>query len=327
MFLAKQHQLEEKLQQWQEIAGTKMQVEYKLSYSGHKVYAITLSDFSVPRENKTALYVAQPHAHEPATTAGIIDVIEQLLTGKDLAGNATRLDVDRIMARTLVTFNPIGNPYGRENAPYLFWDGTKVSNQRFSCLICGEDPEAPGQMWNRLDQFDIRQGKIPNPIGIIYEPIDAYHYVEPNRSQLSTYFQLFHHMDAQYHYQYWLDLHQMEFENSPAQCVNFLPLEESPAEELKPENLAWAQDITASWQAAGYVAEAPIPLPYGGIQAEYFIRNWKEIDQRMHRINVEVKNNAIDFPPQQQMAAIALAIETTLDRLVSRGTPRACPDA
>jgi hypothetical protein len=314
-FLATQNQLENKLQQWQEIAGAKMNVKYELSYSGHKVYAITLSDFTIPREDKTALYVAQPHAHEPATTAGMIDVIEQLVTGKNLAGNSTNLDVEQILARTIVTFNPIGNPYGRENAPHLFWDGTAVSNQQFWCIMRGEDPDAPGQMWHRLDVFDVREIKTPDPVGIVYEPIDAYRYVEPNRSQLSSYSRLFRRMDAQYTYRYWLDLHQTEFENSPTQCSILLPLEESPAANIQAENRAWAEQVTKAWQDAGYVTEPPIPLPYTGTQAEYFLRNWRDIDQRMHRFSVEVKNNAIDFSPERQMAAEALAIEATLEKL------------
>lgn len=317
-FLAKQNQLEEKLEQWQKIAGSNMKVEYALSYSGHKVYAITLSNFDVPREDKTALYVAQPHAHEPATTAGIIDVIEQLVTVKDLAGNPTRLDVEGILASTIVTFNPIGNPYGRENAPYLFWDGTKVSNQQFWCIMRGENPDDPGQMWHRLDVFDVREMKVPDPIGIVYEPIDEYRYVEPNRNQLSTYFKLFHRMDAQYGYQYWLDLHQTEFQHSPSQCMILLPLEESPSETIKQENGIWAEQVTKAWQDAGYIINSPIPLPYTGTQAEYFLHNWREIDQRMHRISTEVKNNAADFSPDRQLAAEALSIEVTLAKLVRK---------
>lgn len=314
-FLAKQNQLEEKLLQWKEIAGTKMKVDSELSYSGHKVYAITLSDFSLSCESKTALYVAQPHAHEPATTAGMMDVLEQLVTGKDLAGNSTHLDVERILAQTIVTLNPIGNPCGREKAPYLYWDGTAVTNQQFWCVMRGEDPDTPGQMWHRLDMFDMREMKVPDPIGIVYEPIDANRWVEPNRSQLSSYFKLFHRMDAQFAYQYWLDLHQTEFENSSTKCSIFLPLEESAAENIKPENQSWAEEVTTAWRNAGYVVDCPIPLSYTGTQAEYFLRNWREIDQRMHRLNIEVKNNATDFSPEQQMRAEALSIETTLERL------------
>jgi len=219
------------------------------------------------------------------------------------------------LAKSIVTFNPIGNPYGRENAPYLYWDGTKVSNQQFWCIMRGGHPDAPGEMWHRLDLFDTREMKVPDPIGIVYEPIDSHRWVEPNRSQLSSYSKLFHRMNARFAYQYWLDLHQTEFENSSAQCLILLPLEESPAENIKLENTAWAKQLTTAWRDAGYVAEAPIPLPYKGTQAEYFLRNWRDIDQKIHRISIEVKNNAADFSPQQQMRAEAVSIEATLERL------------
>jgi hypothetical protein len=316
-FLAKQTQLEEKLAQWQKIAGTKMQVEHQLSYSGHKVYAITLTDFSVPRQDKTALYVAQPHAHEPATTAGMIDMIEQLVTGKDLLGNPTRLDVEKVLQKVLITFNPIGNPYGRENAPQLYWDGTAVTNQQFWCVMRGEDPQEAGKSWHRYDIFDTREVEVPDPVGIVYEPIDEHRFVEPNRSQLSTYFKLFHHMDAKYQYQYWLDLHQTEFPDSPTQCLILLPLEELPTAEIKQRNAIWAREITDAWREAGCVAEDPMPLPYTGTQAKYFVRNWRAIDQRLCRVTTEVKNNGRDFSPQQQLEAQALSIEVTL-RLLSR---------
>ena len=314
-FLAKQAQLETKLAQWQKTAGPKMQVEYQQAYSGHRVYAITLSDFSIPRQDKTALYVAQPHAHEPAATAGMIDMIEQLVTGKDLAGNSTRLDVDEVLQKVLITFNPIGNPFGRENAPQLYWDGTAVTNEQFWCVMRGEDPEQAGKMWHRYDIFDRREVAVPDPVGIVYEPIDEYRFVEPNRSQFSTYFQLFHQMDAKYQYQYWLDLHQTEFAHSSEQCMILLPLEELPTEEIKRRNETWANRITAAWREAGYHAKVPIPLPYKGIQAEYMARNWREIDQRMCRVTTEVKNNGSDFSPQQQLEAQALSIEVTLRML------------
>src|SRR5690606_24464187 len=55
-FIAKQDQLEQKIEEWRLAAGGKLQVEYIESYSGHKVYALTLSDFSVPRSDKKAVY-------------------------------------------------------------------------------------------------------------------------------------------------------------------------------------------------------------------------------------------------------------------------------
>jgi hypothetical protein len=185
-FIAKQDQLEEKIAQWRRAAGDLLRVDSIVSYSGHKVYALTISDFSVPRADKKALYVSQPHAHEPGTTAGMADIIEQLLTGRDLTGRPCAFDRKKVLERTLVTFNPIGNPFGRENAPELYYDGTKYSPLAFRRLIFGEDPERPGKPWKRVDLWDIREENAPDPIGLVYEPIDEHRYVEPNRSRIQV---------------------------------------------------------------------------------------------------------------------------------------------
>ena len=316
VFMSKQNQLEKKLEQWKGQAGTNMKIDVLKSFSGYDLYAITLTDFSVPREEKTALYAAQPHAHEPATTAGMIDVIEQLVTGKDLLGNPTAIDRHKVLSQMILTFNPIGNPYGRENAPYLYWDGSEVANEQFWCTMRGEDPDAPGKMWDRLGIFDTREIKVPDPIGIVYEPIDEFRYVEPNRSQLSSFFKLFHRMDEQFHYQYWLDLHQTEFAKSASQCLVMLPLDDLQIDKrIKEENAAWAGQVSQAWQEEGLRVTPPKPLPYVGVQADYFRENWGEIDRRMNRITIEVKNNAADTPAGRQMDAIESSILTTLRRI------------
>lgn len=322
-FIAKQNQLEQKISQWQRIADGKLQVDSITAYSGHPVYALTLSDFSVRRSNKKALYVAQPHAHEPGTTAGMVDMIEQLLTGKDLLGNPSRLDRENVLSTTVITFNPIGNPYGRENAPQLYYDGSRYDPEPFRCLIFGEDPERRGKPWKRVDLWDIREENAPNPIGIVYEPIDAFRYVEPNRSHLSSYLKLFYKMDAVHQYGYWLDLHQMMFldsnlEDTGYSCKIFLPTAGLEAEHIAEENRAWADDITKAWLDNGYAAAKPIPSPYSGQQAEYFRRIYGDIHKRMNRITTEVITNRPGYPLEIQVKAQSVAIETTLRRLTQQ---------
>ncbi|TNJ66009.1 hypothetical protein FE784_12605 [Paenibacillus hemerocallicola] len=315
-FLSRPHQLEQKLAQWKEQAGDRLRLDYEMSYSGHKVYGITLSDWSVPQSDKVAVYAAQPHAHEPATTAGMIDVIEQLVFGRHTTGSATSLDVEKVLAKTIVTFNPIGNPLGSDRSRYDYYDGSQIPNERFWCIMFGEDPDRPGKQWHRYDVFDTREVKAPDPIGIVYEPVDDFRHVEPNRSQLSSYSRLFRRMDAQYRYLYWLDLHQTEFVNSPTQCCILLPLKDAAPQSLHEGNVAWAEEITQAWQEAGYTTISPKHTSYTGVQAEYFRQNWGKVHQRMNRITTEVKNNGADFPADKQMAAEALAIETTLRRLI-----------
>ena len=320
-FLARQDQLEAKIAEWCDMAGSMLRVDFITAYSGHKVYALTLSDFSVGPEGKAAFYFAQPHAHEPGATAGMMDVIEQLVTGYDLFGEPTSLDLDEVLAETILTFNPIGNPAGRERAPVLYWDGSQFTNEQFWCWMRGEDPEHPGQMWKRLDLWDTREERAPNPVGIVYEPIDEFRYVEPNRSHLSSYFKLFFEMDALHHYRGWLDLHQTEFVGSPHDCMVILPLAGLADDRIAMKNIAWAQDIVNAWQAAGFRPQPrPEPLGYTDVQAEYFRRAWGALHQRMSCISTEVKNNAPDATPEFQLRAQSIAIVRTIERAVALGS-------
>lgn len=320
-FIAKQDQLEVKIREWRQAGGDKLQVDSIAAYSGHPVYALTVTDPGRPRAGKKALYVSQPHAHEPGTTAGMADMIEQLLTGRDLEGRPCTFDRERVLAETIVTFNPIGNPFGRENAPELYYDGTRYTPAQFRCLIFGEDPQQPGRQWKRVDLWDAREELVPDPIGIVYEPIDEFRYVEPNRCQLSSYFKLFYRMDKTVRYDYWLDLHQMMFVNNQLAdtgytCQVFLPLADLTADAIKLENAAWGNEITEDWLKRGYAAAKPINTPYTDIQAEYFRRNFGEINKRMNRISTEVITNRPQYSVDLQVKAQSSAIETTLNRLL-----------
>lgn len=318
IFPAKSKDLEAKIDEWKSTEG-KLRVDNICSYSGHKVYALTLTDFSNFSSDRKAHYFSQPHAHEPGTTTGMIDVINQLIMGVDLYGNPTEMDPEKVLAETILTFNPIGNPQGREKAPVVYWDGTKYSNEEFWCWMRGEDPENPGHMWKRLDLWDIRDENAPDSIGIVYEQIDEFRYVEPNRSHLSSFFKLFFMMNEEFHYSRWLDLHQMEFENSELNCEMLMPLEGATSGEVEVENFKWAQDITAAWKHAGFKPKSPpAPLNYSGEQAEYFRKNWGALHRKMSILNTEVKNNSPDATPEFQTKAQAVAIITSINRLLQK---------
>jgi len=316
-FLASQEQLENKIAEWSALAGPRLRIDYLTSYSGHKVYALTLSDFAVDRQRKRAHYFAQPHAHEPGATAGMMDVIQQLVTGRDLCGRPTPLDVEKVLAKTVLTFNPIGNPDGRERAPVLCWDGSEWSYGEFCCWMRGEDPHHPGRMWKRLGIWDRRQEEAPDPVGIVYEQIDEHRFVEPNRSQLSSYFKLFYRMDGRYEYETWLDLHQTEFVNSPFDCEIVLPLAGLDSGRIRADNAAWGKSIVDAWKRAGFRPKPDAePLGYSGAQADYFRENWGPLHKRMNILNTEVKNNAPDATPEFQISAQAIAITKSIERLL-----------
>ena len=316
-FLAQPDQLDAKIAEWRDAAAGNLRVDSVTSYSGPEVCAITLTDPAVERSGKRAMYFSQPHAHEPGATAGMMDVLEQLVTGKDLLGEATSIDVERVLARSVLTFNPIGNAEGRSRAPVLYWDGSRHSNDEFWCWMRGEDPENPGHMWERYDIWDDREVRAPDPVGIVYERIDEHRWVEPNRSQRSSFFRLFHMMDAEFRYDRWLDLHQTEFVGSEYTCMILLPLEGLATGSIGEANRAWGRAVVEAWLGAGYAAMPdPKPLSYTGTQAEYFRRNWGPLHARMSILATEVKNNAPDAAPGFQMKAQATAIERSIEALL-----------
>jgi hypothetical protein len=316
-FVAMPEQLKERIEAWREQAGERLRIDTLRSYAGFTVYGLTLTDPIVGREHKRAHYFAQPHAHEPATTAGMVDVIHQLITGHALDGTPTSLDVDRVLRELVLSFNPIGNPEGRSRAPVLYWDGSTYSNDEFWCWMRGEDPDRPGEMWKRLDEWDDREERAPDPIGIVYEQVDAHTYVEPNRSHRSSYFGLFHRLDERYHYDCWLNLHQTEFVGSPYKCKILLPIEGLTEGKIAATNRSWGERVVAAWQAAD-LSPRPEPqrLGYTGQQAEYLRRTWRDLHKRMNIISTEVKNNAPDLPPADQQRAQSLAIIASIDRLM-----------
>ena len=316
-FIAKPVQIEEKINEWKALGCGYIKFDSIDTFSGYKVHALIFTNN--PNENsKPAIYFSQPHAHEPATTAGMVDVIEQLATGRDLMGNKTRLDAEEILSELTVIFCPAGNPYGLDRAPVLYWDGTWCSNDKFWTIMFGEDPENPGKMWNRQGQWDIREVKAPNPIGIVYEPVDQYTYVEPNRSQLSSYFKMFHRLNAEYGIKYWAELHQTEFVDSEYNNMVIMPSSNYTPENMNAVNRQWADAVTEAWKNIGFNPCEPVGFCYDGQQAEYFRQNYSEINKKIYKLTSEVKNNGKDFTPEMQLQANVTAIISSIDWALSR---------
>jgi len=322
-FLSGHKQLEEKITEWKCIAGKNMKVNFVTQYTGQRVYAITISDFSFCSHDKKVLYISQPHAHEPAGTAGMIDVIEQLLTGKDTSGNTANIDIEKTLKNTVLTFNPIGNPQGRDRSPVPFFDGTIYKDNEFYCIMYGEDPENPGKRWKRVDLWDVREEKsYPEFIGIGYEQLDEYRYAEPNRYNLSSHMKLFYMHHSEYNYKYWLDLHQTEFKNSNYNAMVYLPSLSSFSPITEAGNYKWAGKITSAWLRMGINPKDPAPLNATGQQAEYFKAIFGGLNKSMHTLLIEVKNNTLDFPPLLQMEAHVSAIKTSINMLLTGGLER-----
>lgn len=319
-WLVKPHQTQPQLLEWARRYPHLVEMDSVQQFCGHEVYVITVTDRSVPDKDKRKCLFTQPHAHEPATTAACMNFLSQVLDGHHLDGSPTDLDRERILKETVLSFMPDGNPDGRSRSPELWWDGSKWSNDEFWCFMHGIDPRTL-KMWERFDHWDLReQDPRPLSIGIVYEQIGEFEYVEPNRSHASAYFRLIHHMLDKYDYDQFLDLHQTEFVNSEHNCMMLLPiLQNELPEDVQRENALWAQKIIAAWQQAG---ASPIPnaepLNYTGVQGDYFRNRWGHIYRRMPCISTEVHNNHPRTPPIEQRRLTEIAIRVSVERLLRR---------
>src|SRR5829696_5907539 len=94
-WLAMPQQVEERVALWEREHPGHLEVDAITQHTGHRVLALTVG--APPTETqrparRPAAWFCVPHAHEPAGTAAIMDVLQQLLTGSDLAGEPARFD-------------------------------------------------------------------------------------------------------------------------------------------------------------------------------------------------------------------------------------------
>lgn len=274
-------------------------------FGGRTVYAVTVG------EGPIGVFVARPHAHEPAGTAASWLILD-LLSGRVSGASSWR---EWVLTRFSITFVPDANPGGSQRAPVKFWDGTEVPNETFFLWMFGERGDAPGERFPRVPAWDSREVERPKRLGIAYEQIDAHTYVEPNRDHRSTFFRSFFDLDARWNYRAWIDLHQTEYVGSEHNCHVNLPtgLREFD-EDRQCAYEALGQAIHDRWREEG---QNPRPSPgtgyrRGSEQSEYLIEAWDEIERECLHIVTEVQNNNARTPVGTQVGLQVAAIDTTL---------------
>ena len=318
-WIVKPDKVKERVIFWQKEYPKYLEVATNREPTGYEAYCLTITNKSIPSDKKEKLFISVPHAHEPAGTAACIEIINQLLTGKTLAGQKISLKIEEVLKRIVLTIIPDANPDGRARAPVEYWDGKKYTNNQFWCYMRREDPDNPGKMWKRTDIWDKRKEKsYPNPIGIVYEPIDRYRYVEPNRSWESSLFKLYFEMAKKHRYSYWLDLHQTEFGNSKYNCEVILPTSHLDApSNIQRKNERWAEIIVNAWKEYGANPKAKSePLCYTGVQKNYFVKCWKDIQTKISMVSTEVQNNNKRTPPKIQKKLQEIAIRRSLEMIL-----------
>jgi hypothetical protein len=308
-----------KVREWQESVGELLHVDALVQPTGRPVFALTATDPTVPEEAKRKLLAFVPHAHEPAPTAACVNVLNMVLTSRGLDGAEAPFDAAEVRRKLLVTFIPDANPDGTARAPVERWDGSQYTNEEFWAWMRGPDPQT-GRMWKRVDLFDVRQEEsLPERIGIVYEPISEFGYVEPNRHPRSSLMRHLKALTRARRYDALLDLHQTEFERSDRNCMVILPTtyDEQP-KARREEEMALAQEIVSAWrEAGGRPIEAIKPLGYTGEQRQYFVDVWGPYCQTHAIVTSEVQNNNPATPPAQQQRLSEIAIATTMKRLLA----------
>jgi hypothetical protein len=317
-WLAMPQQVEAQVARWERAFPSLLRVEYLTQYTGQRCFALTIGDAGDAPGERPAAWFCVPHAHEPAGTAAIMDIVEQLLTGRDLAGQPAGFDYLAARQRLSLTFNPDANPGGRAWAPCLWWDGSKYTNDEFWTWMRGIDPETQG-MWKRVARWSLREEQ-PLRRGIVYEQLNEHEFVEPNRDPGSSLVRLFRRLDAHYRFARSLHLHQTEFERSDRTCMINLPvLQAELPEQLQAANVAWGRAIIEAWRGMGAM---PVPEPRGfPYQADtktmaWFRDCWGDAQHRAPELIVEVQNNSPRTPPEQQMALQQAAMRVTIEQML-----------
>jgi hypothetical protein len=317
-WLAMPLQVEAQVARWERAFPHLLRVDALHQYTGQRCLALTIGPVAEPPGARPAAWFCVPHAHEPAGTAAIMDIIEQLLTGHDLAGRPAAFDYLAARQRLFLTFNPDANPGGRAWAPCLWWDGSKYTNDEFWTWMRGVDPETLG-MWKRVARWDLRQEQ-PLRSGIVYEQVNDHEFVEPNRDPGSSLVRLFHQMDAEYRFARSLHLHQTEFVGSEHNCMINLPvLQAELPERVQAANVAWGQMIIEDWRGPGArPVPSPRAFPYQNDTRTqgWFRACWGAAQHRAPELVVEVQNNSPRTSPEQQLALEQAAMRVTIEQLL-----------
>ncbi|MBN1396172.1 MAG: hypothetical protein JW959_14210 [Pirellulales bacterium] len=315
-WIVRPNQVAAKIEHWAEKYPDRVSLQAEKTYEGNTAYAVTIAD-KKSGADKLKILFSQPHAHEPAATAGMMDFISQVLDGKGLDGRPTKLPRDELLGRFVLTFIPQGNPDGAGRSPEEFWDGKKHPVNEFLFFAFGR--EQNGRRFQRVSRWTLAEQQ-PALIGIVYEQINYREFVEPNRDADSTYFKLVRRILAERDYDLMVDLHQTEFRGSKYNALAVLPYsQKSLPEPIRAANLRVGRAMIDAWRGMGAVpVPEPTPLNYGEEQLQYFRRCWSDIYNRTPCAIVEAQNNNVRTPPRKQLEIVEASLIASIEAMLSR---------
>jgi hypothetical protein len=261
---------------------------------------------SPPESCAARLFIAVPHAHEPAGTAACVDVASELLTGAHLNGDPSDLPRTEILERLHVTLVPDANPQGRARSPERVWDGTHDNDHSLAVAF---GVAADGERFGRYPRWRFSEHR-PRQVGIIYERIAEDVWVEPNTDTASGHCRLMDRLYDRYAFTHYLSLHQHEYTEAVILPSGYAGLSPQRQEELG----RWSDAVLAGWRSVGAAPRDEPRLPYPGqLREKQFEEFWAGRCPAMLKLTAEVQNNrhmqtggALDAVEQQRRSRAAL---------------------
>ena len=309
-WLAMPATVEPKILEWQKKYSDLLDICYTTQYTGHKIYALTVTNKNTSDASKKKLLTTVSHGHEPAGSAAIMNYTNQLLTGKHLDGRNTDLDVEKILSKTLLTFIPIGNPDGRSRAPVDCWDGSIYDAEEFFDYMKGlradgrrfDWPEP--RVWKKSAE-DVVQ------VGITFAQIDEDTYAEPFWGpEVTKYNELMEQLAQTRHYDALLDLHQTyEREERYDTFVQYAAADWMP-KKFQDYAAAWSVDTEAAFEKVGAHFSG---VHHGGDRR--WIINQFTLKHGTPNLLFEVQNNHPNTPMDEQLLYAETMIRVSVERL------------
>lgn len=277
---------------------------------GQQVRGLTLGDMGA--EKAVRILVTVPHAHEPASTAAIVDLASQLVLGQRLDGAPPMIEAGRLLERCLLTLIPDTNSQGRSRSARRVWDG-ELKNDEFYKHAFGE--AANGERFGRYPEWRWEEHK-PRRTGIVYEEVEPGLWVESNTSRRSTHTRAIDELFARYRYTHFLDMHQHEGNEATLLPAEFDDLPAADRARIE----RWSDAVLTAWKEAGIEHKGRY-VPYRGQPRQQFFKDyWRGRCPGMLRLTVESRNNRhteTDEPTtlERQLRSAEVSLHATLRHL------------
>lgn len=311
-------QVDGQLHEWRAQYPDRFQLVSEDSPSGYAVHAVQAGpppDTAVPE-----VLIVQPHGHEPAATAAIMELLSELITGRHLDGSLATLPHAAMLDRCRFMINPLGNPDGRRRMPARCWTNEFGLEE---AIYYSNGKELGGTYLRGPRKQVMRAGEIaldPDyPLACRWEHCGDGLYVDPwgwpgdFASNPATLVRLLQKWLPGRSLTLVLDMHQVEAD------VPEVWVPKLADQAVNDQAAALAAKLEATWQAAGYQVGARHPY-----SPPHFIRGLHESSlTRPPLLTVEigmgVGQTTPQMTPDRQKEAGLLALHTAIESVLTGG--------